>query len=405
MQTQAALIRRLSLPLLVFYGIGTILGAGIYVLIGKVAGDAGMYTPIAFLFSAVLAGFSAFSYSELAARFPRSAGEAVYLEEAFAIRKLSILVGLMIVSVGIVSVATLAHGFAGYINVYVELPKPWVIIALVFFIGLVCAWGIGQSVIIASALTVIEIFGLLLILYVGRDAFSQLPLKFPEMMPGFEVSVWAGILTGSFIAFYAYLGFEDIVNVAEEAVQPGKTIPRAIIISLVVTTLFYVLVSVVSILSLPPEKLALSDAPLALLYEQKTGTSPAVITFISLVSIVNGALIQVIMASRVIYGMSQNKWLPEKLGRVSPKTHTPTLATWLVTGLILVFALALPILSLAKITSFITLIIFILINFSLVKVKSSQKDYAGFSVPAWLPWVGGIITSLFLLQQTSEMIF
>lgn len=405
MEKQPELIRRLSLPLLVFYGIGTILGAGIYVLVGKVAGEAGMFTPVAFLFASALAGFSAFSYAELAARFPRSAGEAIYIEEAFARKNFSLLVGLMIVSVGVVSVATLAHGFAGYLNVYFELPESWVIVFIISCIGLVCAWGIAQSVIIASVLTIIEVFGLLLILYVGREAFVLIPLKIPEMLPGFAISTWTGIFMGGFIAFYAYLGFEDIVNVAEEAVRPRINIPRAIIISLIVTTIFYILVSVISILSLTPEMLSSSDAPLAMMYEYKTGKSPIVITVISLVSIINGALVQVIMASRVIYGMSKNKWLPEKLGSVSPVTHTPLIATLIVTGLILVFALLLPILSLAKITSFITLIIFMLINFALVKIKLSQKDHLGFSVPAWVPWFGGITTALFLLQLISIMIF
>ena len=238
MNNKVKLIRRLSLPLLVFYGIGTILGAGIYVLVGKVAGEAGFYTPFSFLLASILAAFSAFSYAELAARFPRSAGEAVYIDEGFSIRRFSILVGLMIVAVGIISVATLAHGFAGYLNVFFDFSEAWVVITLIIFIGGVCAWGIGQSVIIASVMTVVEIVGLLIILYVAGDAFTLLSEKVPEMIPPMDGSIWAGIFMGSFIAFYAYLGFEDIVNVAEEAVKPRINIPIAIIISLFVTTIF-----------------------------------------------------------------------------------------------------------------------------------------------------------------------
>ena len=405
MASDPELIRRLSLPLLVFYGIGTILGAGIYVLVGKVAGEAGMFAPLAFMFAALLAAFSAFSYAELAARFPRSAGEAVYVEEAFAIKKLSLVVGLMVVSVGIVSVATLAHGFVGYLSIYSDLSSSAIIILLVLSTGLICAWGIGQSVTIAAVMTIAEIAGLLVIIYVGRDSFILIPERISTMFSDFNISVWAGIFSGSFIAFYAYLGFEDIVNVAEEAVNAEKNIPRAIIIALLVTTAFYILVSVVSILSVTPATLAASDAPLAMLYENKTGQAPVLISMISLISIVNGALIQVIMASRVIYGMSQNKWLPEKLGKVSELTHTPVNATWLVTGFILVFALLLPIVSLAKLTSFITLMIFILINFALVKIKYSAGSYDGFSVPLWLPWLGGISSLVFLLQQTYSIVF
>ena len=363
MNNKVKLIRRLSLPLLIFYGIGTILGAGIYVLVGKVAGEAGFYTPFSFLLASILAAFSAFSYAELSARFPRSAGEAVYIDEGFSIRRFSILVGLMIVAVGIISVATLAHGFAGYLDVFFDFSEAWVVITLIVFIGGVCAWGIGQSVIIASVMTVVEIIGLLIILYVAGDAFTLLPKKIPEMIPPMDGSIWAGIFMGSFIAFYAYLGFEDIVNVAEEAVKPRINIPIAIITSLLVTTIFYILISVVAILLVTPEKLALSSAPLAMLYKVSTGQSPVVITVISLISVINGALIQVIMASRVLYGMSRKNWLPEKIGEINAVTHTPVIATAIITIFILFFALLFPLLSLAKITSFITLIIFMLINF------------------------------------------
>lgn len=404
MDNKPELIRKLSLPLLIFYGIGTILGAGIYVLVGKVAGEAGFYTPFSFIFASLLAAFSAFSYAELAARFPRSAGEAIYIQEGFGIKKFSIVVGLMIVTVGIISIATLAHGFAGYLRVFFDLPETLIVVSLVLFIGVVCIWGIGQSVLMASIMTVVEIIGLLIILYIGRDAFSLVPAKFPEMIPPLDMSIWTGILMGSFIAFYAYLGFEDIVNVAEEAIQPRINIPLAIIISLVVTTIFYILIAMVAVLLIPTKELALSNAPLAMLYETTTGQSPVIITVISLISVVNGALIQMIMGSRVLYGMSKKKWLPSKIGEIHSATHTPLIATMIIVLFVLFFALIFPLLSLAKITSFITLIIFMCINFALVKIKYSQKDYIGFTVPIAVPLIGGFSTLLFILYLTSTLI-
>lgn len=401
MNNKAELVRRLSLPMLVFYGIGTILGAGIYVLVGKVAGEAGFSTPISFLLASLLASFSAFSYAELAARYPRSAGEAIYIDEGFGIKQLSMVVGLMIVAVGIISTATLAHGFTGYLKVFIDLPEAFIIISVILFIAAICSWGINQSVLIASAMTIVEIIGLLIILYVGRDAYALIPEKIPEMIPTLDASIWAGIFMGSFIAFYAYLGFEDIVNVAEEAIKPRINIPLAIIISLIVTTIFYVLISVVAIILMPPKELALSAAPLAMIYETTTGQSPVVITIISLISVINGALIQVIMASRVLYGMSRKKWLPEKIGEINKTTHTPLIATVIVTSLVLFFALLFPLLSLAKITSFITLIIFMLINFALLKIKYSKGSHDGFTVPLWVPIVGGISTLLFVLYLTA----
>lgn len=373
-------------------------------LVGKVAGEAGFYTPVAFMLASLLACFSAFSYAELAARFPRSAGEAIYIEEGFGIQKLSVAVGLMIVLVGIVSIATLAHGFAGYLNVFINLPRSIIIVVLVLSVGVICAWGIGQSVMIAAIMTIVEIIGLLIILYVGRHSFALIPEQLPALLPSFDSSIWTGIVMGSFIAFYAYLGFEDIVNVAEEAIKPRINIPLAIIISLIVTTLFYVLISVVAILLIPANELALSDAPLAMLYEKTTGQSPLVITLISLISVINGALIQVIVASRVLYGMSRKKWLPEKIGEINALTHTPVNATIIVVIVILFFALMFPLLSLAKITSFITLIIFMLINFALLKIKLSKRMYAGFTVPIWVPLVGGISTLVFILYLIKTFI-
>ena len=391
--------RALSLPLLVFYGIGTILGAGIYVLIGKVAGYAGMYTLLSFVLASVLAGFSAFSYAELATRFPQSAGEAVYIEAGFHSARLANLVGLLIVLMGTVSIATLMHGFSGYLAVFVDWPGTWVIIVLTVLMVMITIWGIRQSVMIATLMTIAEIAGLLIILWVARDGFSQLPLHTAELLPGWDTGIWAGILLGAFVAFYAFIGFEDIVNVAEEAQSPARDLPRAIIIALLVTTVFYILIALVSIMSISPQQLAASEAPLALLYQQMTGQSPTVITVISLASILNGALIQIIMASRILYGLSRRGWLPRRLGFVHGVTRTPVIAILVVGGGVLIFALVLPLLSLAKLTSFITLTVFTLINLALWRIKQSGNDGVRFSVPLWVPVCGFIASGAFLLVQ------
>ena len=397
----ANLKRSLSLPLVTFYGIGTILGAGIYVLVGKVAGFAGMFTPFAFLLASLLAALSAFSYAELSARFPKSAGEAVYVQEGLGWRKLSIIVGVGIVFAGIISVATLVHGFVGYLQVFVDVPAIVVIISLTLLMGLVVAWGINESVIIASLMTLLEIGGLVLIIWVARESFSLLPACWSEMLPPLELPAWGGIVAGSFIAFYAFIGFEDIVNVAEEVRNPRRNLPRAIVIALVVTSLFYFVVAVVSIFTLAPTELARTNAPLAEIYRHVTGQRPLVITIISLVSVLNGALIQIIMASRVLYGMSRQGWLPPRLGQVNARTRTPLLATGLVTGVVLLFALWLPLVSLAKLTSYIILIVFTLINLSLwqIKIRAPQPEDIR-TVPMWVPIVGFFFSCSFVIYQT-----
>jgi APA family basic amino acid/polyamine antiporter len=397
---QTDLKRSLSLPLVTFYGIGTILGAGIYVLVGKVAGYAGMFTPLAFLVASLLAALSAFSYAELSARFPKSAGEAVYVQEGLGWRHLSIVVGVAIVLSGTISMATLVHGFVGYFQVFFNVPAELVIIFLTLVLGLVVAWGINESVIIASLMTLLEIGGLVLILWVGHPHLADLPARWPDMLPPLELSAWAGIMAGSFIAFYAFIGFEDIVNVAEEVRNPHRNLPRAIVIALIVTTLFYFAVAIVSILTLTPEQLSRTDAPLAELYWSVTGREPIVITIISLVSVLNGALIQIIMASRVLYGMSRQGWLPPFLGQVNVVTRTPLAATGIITALVLLFALWLPLVSLAKLTSFIILIVFALINLSLwqIKIRAPQPEDIR-AVPLWVPIIGFFFSGAFVFYQ------
>ncbi len=396
---QASLVRKVNLPLLTFYGIGTILGAGIYVLIGKVAGYAGMQTPIAFLVAAILAGLTAFSYAELSVRYPKSAGEAIYIEEAFHWRYLSIVVGFLIVSIGMTSTATLLTGLIGYLHEFVDFPAWLIIIVTVVCMTLVVIWGIGQSVLIASIMTVVEILGLLIIAWVARDSFQQIPDVLPQIISLNESMIWAGVLLGAFVAFYAFIGFEDMVNIAEEVKTPAKTMPRAIITALVVTTLFYITISLVGVIAVTPAELAKSDAPLALIYQVKTGSEAYFISSISIISIINGALVQLVMASRVLYGMSNRNWIPKVFSRVNKTTHTPIHATLFVSIIVLVLALVLPILSLAKLTSFITLSIFIMINLALWRLKLKTKQTADFSIPILVPVLGALFCSAFLSYQ------
>ena len=400
LKTIPQLKRSLTAPIVTFYGIGTILGAGIYVLVGKVAGYAGMYTPIAFLLALILAAFSALSYAEFSARCPLSAGEAVYIYKGLNSRFLSILVGICICFASATSVATLLLGVVAYLSVLMEISDLLVIVGLTILLGLIVSWGINESVILVTVMTLISMAGLLLIIWVARDNLNQLPDRLYEMMPTFKLSIWEGILLGSFIAFYAFLGFEDIVNVAEEVRNPHRNLPLAIILALVITTLFYIAVSVVCVLSLPAVQLAQADAPLAMLYSNITGQSPITITLISLVSILNGALIQIIKTSRILYGMSRQGWLPSRLGRVNARTHTPLYATFFATSSVLFFALSLPLLDLVKLSSFITLCVFALINFSLWRLKVREPTVKGiFSIPCWMPVAGFFTSSSFALYQ------
>ena len=405
MQTapQGQLRRRLNLPLVIFYGLGTILGAGIYVLIGKVAGYAGMLTPLAFVVAAILAGLTAFSYAELSSRYPRSAGVAVYVFEGFGSNALARSVGLLIVAVAVTSSSALMNGLLGYLGEFIDVQRQLTILVMVVLLTLIVIWGIKESVVVASIMTVLEVFGLLLIIWVARDGWLTLPDKLPDMIAIGNFTAISGMLLGAFVAFYAFIGFEDMVNVAEEVQNPQKNLPRGIVFALIVTTLFYVIVAITSVLAVDTMILANSEAPLADIYQIKTGTSPVIISVISIVSILNGAIIQMIMASRILYGMSRYKWLPGFLSNVNPRTGTPINASLLIAGIILVLALLLPILSLAKLTSFFTLIIFCLVNLSLVRIKRHAPTTAPISIPILIPGLGFIFSLLFLLYQIFEI--
>ena len=402
-RSKVELRRSLSLPMVTFYGIGTILGAGIYVLVGKVAGVAGMQTPLAFLLASLIAGFSAFSYAELVARMPKSAGEAVYAQAGFGRPAVSLLIGLLMVLVGIVSSATLLHGFAGYLKVFVQIPDPLVIFVMALVLGLVVIWGITESVSIAVIMTLFEIAGLIIIIWVAGDSFGSLTESYYEFKPVSDSNVWLGVLFGGFIAFYAFIGFEDMVNVAEEVKKPEKNLPRAIILVLVIVTVFYLLVALASILTVSPDKLSQTDAPLALVYEQATNQQPIFIALISLVSVLNGALIQVIMGSRILYGLSREGWIPAIFGFVADRTRTPVVSIVAVVMAILIFAWLLPLLSLARLTSFVTLIIFSLMNIALWRIKrQGDTAYKGFMIPLWVPAAGALLSLLFLFSQAYQ---
>ncbi|MGB5474565.1 MAG: APC family permease [Gammaproteobacteria bacterium] len=400
---QPALRRSLSLSLVIFYGLGNILGAGVYVLIGKVAAYAGYQAPLSFLLASLLAGFTAFSYAELSARYPFSAGEVVYIQDGLGIRPLAILTGLLIIMAGIVSAATIARGFTGYLQVFTPFPALPAIVLLVTCLGALAAWGITQSILVAAVMTVVEIAGLLLILWVARPDSTTLLNTLSALTSPVDAGSARGIFLGAFLAFYAFIGFEDMVNVAEEVRQPQRNLPRAILTALGISTLLYFAVAVVAVSVVTPAQLAASDAPLAYIYQQASQADPLLIAAISMIAVVNGALIQIIMASRVCYGMGNRGWAPPWLARVHPATRTPVLATGLVTLLVMLMALWLPLESLARATSFFILLVFVLVNLSLWRIKRRAADsYQGFSVYRWVPAVGAAGALAFIALQLAS---
>lgn len=395
-----ALKRTLNLPLVAFYGTGTILGAGIYALIGKVAGAAGLLAPLAFLVSAILASFTAYAYCQLVARYPKSGGEAEYVYRGFNARWLSNLVGWLVAFTGIVSASTLTEGFIGYFQVFLALGDAVVASGLILVVMTVAIIGIRESAWMAVGITLVEIAGLLIICATGFDQLADKSFLLPELSTALSVDAFAPLLAGAFLAFYAFIGFEDIVNLAEETKQPEKTMPRAIYFSLAVATALYLVVALVALASMPVETLYRSEAPLAEMYGSHGG-NPRLLSLIGLIAIVNGVLAQIIMSSRILYGM-RHGFAPFKiLSRVNKKTRTPIISTVFVTALALLLTLLFNIETLASATSFIILVVFSLVNVALIVTETRERKprKANYFVPA----IAVVLNGGFLLFKISAI--
>ncbi len=400
--------RRLGVALLCFYGLGTTIGAGIYVLVGKVAGLAGTAAPVAFLVSAAVATFTALSFAELASRFPKSAGEAVYVQRAFGLAHLSLVVGLTVMLAGITSSAAIFNGAGGYLSVLLPLPTWSLSLLLIAVIGAVATCNIAASVTFAAVLTVVEVAGLLLVIFggfLGEAVVAPQSLGTAAAADGWFAAIpIAGVLSGAVLAFYAFLGFEDMVNVAEETRDPQRTIPRAIVLTLILTTLLYLLVTLAALRVVPVDELANSEAPLALVW-QRSGGPPQLLALIGIVATINGALIQMIMASRVAYGLADQGWLPAILAKVTKKSGAPLPATLAAIAAIAVFAMAVPLESLARATSMLTLAIFTLINCALIQLKHrAPQPSDGPSVPLAIPVIGAFSSAALLAWAVSTLV-
>lgn len=295
----ASLKRTLSLPLVTLYGLGNILGAGIYVLVGKVAGVAGSSTTLAFVIAMVTAAVTALSYMELAGRFPASASVSVYLHRAFGKRWISTTIGLAMVGGGIASAAALAQGFAGYLNSFVSVPTLVGSVGLLVVLGAVAIKGIGESAAMAALLTGLEVLGLVLVIWFGRKAFVRIDVGgLLAIDPAMGIG---GLFAGAFLAFYAFIGFEDMVNVSEEVRNPSRTMPLAILLALLASTVLYLLVIVVSTTLVSPAELADSEAPLTLVFERSGARHGVLLSLIGMIAAMNGVIVQIIMGSRILY--------------------------------------------------------------------------------------------------------
>lgn len=319
MRRKHKLARRLGIGLVTIYGLGNIVGAGIYALIGEVAGEAGMATPLAFLLAMLVAGLSALTFAELSSSHPYSEGATAYVHAAFRHKNTSLAIGLLMSLATLASIAALARAFGGYLSDATGVLLPIGAVMVVLLFGLVAARGVEESAKLTAVLTVIEIIGLGMIIWFGREALSPTTQDFSKFVDLSGVSV-VGLLSGMFLAFYAYIGIEDMAHLAEETKKPRTTMPLAIILAVAIATVLYVLVAIVAIDTVSINELSGSSAPLNLVFNKLSSTPVWVITIIALAASAGGVLAHIISGSRLLYGMAEAGWFASTSGDCSRAT-------------------------------------------------------------------------------------
>lgn len=405
---EGKLHRHIGLGALIVYGVGDILGAGIYGLIGKAAGEMGNAVWLAFLTSMIAAGLTGLSYASLGSRYPYAGGAAYVSLRAFHNKFLAYVVGLAALASGITSMAAGSRAFAGYFSKLFGGISPTVVVVLYcLFIAAVVIRGIKESMWMNLICTVIEFSGLIIVIAVGAkylgsvNYLDAVTVNNPSGHLGFSL-----IMSGAVLTFYSFVGFEDIINVGEEVKDPSRNIPLGIIFAVAISSVIYVLISLVAVSVLPPATLAESSAPLVDVVKTAAPWFPAILfSFIAMFAVANTALLNFIMGSRLMYGMAGQGLLPKVLGKVSKKRRTPYIASLVLLGILLILALMGDISSLARATSVLLLLCFLVVNLSLVVLKRRKGEAIGkFEIPIFVPALGALVCALMLcFAKASEL--
>ncbi len=401
-----SLKRVFGLNTLVIYGVGDILGAGIYAVVGKVAGLSGSSVWISFLVAMVVAAFTALSYAELGSRAPKSGGVAYFVQKAFHTEWLSVLVGWLMFCTCLVSMATLSKAFAGYLTNFAPIIPAWAIILALFGgLALINFWGMRESSALNIFCTVLEVSGLLIVIIVSTlfltgGGAGNSAVNIP--VPSGEAIGWMSIFQGAALAFYAFIGFEDVVNVSEEVKDPERNVPRAILLALGIAAVVYILVSWLATRVLSPSDLAASNAPLLdVVYRAQPGFPRVLFTFIALFAVLNTVLLNFVTASRLLFGMSREGLLPAWLGKLHPKRATPYRTLLVILPIVIFLAFSGTLQFLAGTTATLILAMFCLVNLSLLVIKRREPRSRGFQIPFLVP-VLALISNIVLLAFASR---
>ncbi|MBT4576983.1 amino acid permease [Candidatus Woesearchaeota archaeon] len=361
------LSRELNLWQVTVAGVGIILGAGIYALIGVAAAGAGNAIWLAFLISAIVAAFSGLSYAELTSMFKGDAAEYDYIKKAFN-KKLAFFVSMMILAAGMVSAATVSLGFAGYFIKIVGISTIVAALGLIVLMTLINFTGIKESAWFNTVSTFIEFGGLILVIYLGVKNWGTVNLM--EMPTGLP-----GVFSTAALVFFAYMGFESIIKLREETKNPEKNIPLALIYSIIITSIVYVLVAISAVSIIPWGELAGSTAPLATVVAHSMGPIAFIIIgIVALFSTANTVLITLVTNSRMIYGMAKQKTLPKALASVHKRTQTPWIAILLFSAVTMLFVFIDDIEFVANLTNLFLFATFAIVNLSMMVLRYKMKN-------------------------------
>jgi amino acid transporter len=392
-------------PMLTVFVIGDVLGAGIYALVGEVAGKVGGAVWTSFLAAGLLAAFTATAYAELVTKYPQAAGAALYTHKAFKRPFVTFLVAFAVMCSGVASAATLATAFGGdYLSEFVTVPK--MIVAAVFIgaLAFINFRGIKESVTVNLGLTAVELTGLLLVTAIGLaflldgggDPGRALEFKAGEAVP-------LAILAGASLAFFALIGFEDSVNVAEETREPSRIFPPALFIGLGIALAVYIVVTLIAGMAVPVDDLSASDGPLLEVVQLgPLAMNTKVFSAIALFALTNGALINMIMASRLVYGMAAQGIVPRAMGRVSEDRRTPWVAILFVAALAFALVALGDLESLADTTVLLLLMVFVCVNIAVLVLRREPVRHDHWRAPTALPVLGAAACLGLIVQKAFD---
>ncbi|MEW6636603.1 MAG: APC family permease [Actinomycetota bacterium] len=399
---QPQLTRAIGPVLLLFFIVGDMIGGGIYALVGEVGAITGGAIWSAFLLALVLAIFTAFAYAELVTKYPRAGGAATYTHRAFRTPFFSFMVAFAVVLSGVTSASALSIAFGGdYLSQFITVPTVGTAIVVMLVLAVINFIGISESVKLNATFTVVELFGLLLIVVLGLAALAAGtgdPGRAFEFKGGASIPLL--ILSGAALSFYALIGFEDSVNVAEETRDPSRTYPRILFGGLLLAGIIYLIVTIVAAMVVPVGRLAESSGPLLeVVQASPIGVPLRVFSAIALLALINGALINMIMASRLIYGMGREGVMPSVLSKVHAGRHTPWVSIIFTTLLALILIATGTFEALASATVTLLLLVFIVVNVAVLVLKRDRVEHDHFRTPVIFPILGILVCAGLLTQQ------